>query len=265
VMASSRVALALLVGSLSSSWSHGGSAQTQEAEASWQVLAVQYARSGDVPSVRWGGSPEGPEVRPMSWHFLVLRRGNQVVLIDCGTDRFQSSSSARERWNVIWHRGVVEALRAAGIAPESVTDIILTHHHWDHAGGLHHFLNARTHLDRAEWARLPRATRRRLLDTGGVRFVRDGGSVDGVRMMRSGAHTRGSLMVEAACREGQILVVGDAVYFPEQLGELPRGAALSERVAAGPLRAVITGHDSALFRVYPQLAEGVALLCEGSG
>lgn len=49
-------------------------------------------------------------------------------------------------------------MRAAGLAPESVSDVLVTHIHPDHVGGLPDFPNAKVHVAREEyeaWARDP--------------------------------------------------------------------------------------------------------------
>ncbi len=55
---------------------------------------------------------------------VVLRRGPHVILVDAGSERHNKTDA------------LVHNLRKAGIPPESVTHILLTHGHSDHVGGL---------------------------------------------------------------------------------------------------------------------------------
>ena len=45
-----------------------------------------------------------------------------------------------------------QALRDAGIEPAEVKDVVLTHMHWDHAGGMEYFPKAMFHIQAAEMA-----------------------------------------------------------------------------------------------------------------
>ncbi|WP_243747968.1 MBL fold metallo-hydrolase [Mycolicibacterium sp. CBMA 226] len=60
---------------------------------------------------------------------VVLRRGDQTILIDAGVgDDYHDFTPRAGHWG--------ERVEAAGIDLGSVTDIVLTHMHFDHVGGL---------------------------------------------------------------------------------------------------------------------------------
>ena len=56
---------------------------------------------------------------------------------DAGTDEFATRprGALARKWEIGWHRTVVQSLQSVGLEPGAVTDILLTHHHWDHVGG----------------------------------------------------------------------------------------------------------------------------------
>ncbi|MEZ5977828.1 MAG: MBL fold metallo-hydrolase [Planctomycetota bacterium] len=64
--------------------------------------------------------------------YLVVT-GDRVVLIEAGVgDRWES------KWRGIYHLDggrLEQQIRAAGFAPEDVTDAVASHAHWDHIGG----------------------------------------------------------------------------------------------------------------------------------
>ena len=62
----------------------------------------------------------------LAMNILLLKIGNRYVLIDAGAGNVFGSESGR----------LAENLRYAGIAPEEIADIIITHAHPDHIGGL---------------------------------------------------------------------------------------------------------------------------------
>lgn len=63
------------------------------------------------------------------------RAAGTLVLVDTGTGNRWSS---KERRHHALEEGpdLPDVLRAAGLDPEAVTHVLLTHLHWDHAGGL---------------------------------------------------------------------------------------------------------------------------------
>ncbi|UGQ48336.1 MBL fold metallo-hydrolase [Massilia endophytica] len=67
-----------------------------------------------------------PNPSPSPVNVYVLRLGERVVLVDAGGGSILPS-----------YRGTLAAtLRALGLAPEKVTDVLITHMHADHVGGL---------------------------------------------------------------------------------------------------------------------------------
>jgi glyoxylase-like metal-dependent hydrolase (beta-lactamase superfamily II) len=71
-----------------------------------------------------GGTPDGNVVIPVN-NFLIKRGGN-IILVDAGAGNTMQPTLGK----------LPENLRAAGTDPASVTHIVLTHIHPDHANGL---------------------------------------------------------------------------------------------------------------------------------
>jgi glyoxylase-like metal-dependent hydrolase (beta-lactamase superfamily II) len=70
----------------------------------------------------------------------LIRTGNHVILLDCGLGR-KWSPKELERYEIDPRPRLLEGLAALNVKPEDVTDIVLTHLHFDHVGGATH-LNA---------------------------------------------------------------------------------------------------------------------------
>jgi glyoxylase-like metal-dependent hydrolase (beta-lactamase superfamily II) len=71
---------------------------------------------------RLGGGPEGA---PFHVNIPLIRTGDDVILVDNGSgDKFQSSAGK-----------LAANLAAAGVDPASITKVVFTHLHPDHAGG----------------------------------------------------------------------------------------------------------------------------------
>lgn len=127
------------------------------------------AMFGIVPKPLWSQRIEPDEKNriPLSMRCLLLEGDDRVILIDTGVgDTFEGTkyddiyAVNREGASL---RG---SLRACGFAPTDVTDVLLTHLHFDHGGGstrrangthVPSFPNATYHVQRRhwEWARDP--------------------------------------------------------------------------------------------------------------
>ena len=240
----------------------------------WELYATEYARSEGVSARRLIRGADAAERVDMSWYFFVAVGHGRVVLIDCGTDRFVGPRAATSRrpWSVVSAVGVVEALARLGLEPSQVTDVVLTHHHWDHVDGLRHFTDAVVHVHRGEWSRIPerlrrpveRANRLDLLD-GSTR-----GLFEGVEIVEAGRHTRHQLVVDVACDHGAVALVSDAAYLDRNIREgravavsaNPTGnvADVAEAVREHGEDRVVPGHEPAIFERYPG-GDGVAVIC----
>ena len=99
------------------------------------IYAVRYATIPNLQSPDW--SPRRAS-RKMDIAMMVCWRaaaGN--ILVDAGFYREQFF----KQWHVTDYMKPSDAVRAA--SPEEITDIIVTHMHWDHADGMDLFPNAR--------------------------------------------------------------------------------------------------------------------------
>lgn len=101
----------------------------------------------------------------MVTHCVVLERKNgDVVLIDSGFGTYDvenpqhlGASMALLRPDMKREQTAKYQLEALGLDAKRVTDIVLTHLHYDHAGGLADFPYARVHVYEAEYAVAERA------------------------------------------------------------------------------------------------------------
>ncbi|TFY86628.1 MBL fold metallo-hydrolase [Pseudomonas nabeulensis] len=94
-------------------------------------LPTQTMSTNASPAARAAWSKEmflGPDAFDWALNVLVVRSGEQVILVDAGLGgQFPGFPRAGQ---------FPKRLEAAGIALSSVTDIVITHMHMDHIGGL---------------------------------------------------------------------------------------------------------------------------------
>jgi len=118
----------------------------------------------------------------------------------------------------------------AGIRPEDVTDVVVSHLHMDHAGGIRFFPSATVHLQRAErrWAQFPDAFGapgfvKDDFDHPGINYrLHEGDTqiVPGVHAVLTDGHTPGHQSLVVDLSSGRFVLSGDAAYRREQIDRM---------------------------------------------
>lgn len=233
----------------------------------WRLLAIQYAKSEGIP-VSQLVKCETEDSIDLSWHFFLASSHRRNVLIDCGTDEFhlRPNGARAQRWKIQPSAGVLSAFSATGLSPGDITDVVLTHAHWDHCDGVHHFTNAVVHMNCFEWAQLlayadqEQLLRLKELSSAGrlslfsedVRIL-----ADGLQLQEAGKHTQHHLVARVATAGGDYVIAGDAAYLYRNIelacpitctAEPDRNVEdLKALRASVPHGHVIPGHDPELF------------------
>ena len=122
------------------------------------------AMFGIVPKPLWSQriEPDAQNRIPLRMRCLLLVGADRVVLIDTGIGDTFAGTKYEDLFAVDHSTATLDAsLSDCGVAPADVTDVILTHLHFDHAGGsTRHtengpavrFPNATYHVQRRHWA-----------------------------------------------------------------------------------------------------------------
>jgi glyoxylase-like metal-dependent hydrolase (beta-lactamase superfamily II) len=93
----------------------------------YQLFAIRYATREARRSDHFiGGDPhDGP--MPMDYFVWAVVGSSRVFLVDTG---FTAETAARRKRQFL--RCPIESLREVGLEPDSITDVVLTHLHYDH-------------------------------------------------------------------------------------------------------------------------------------
>jgi len=123
----------------------GLSAKTAAPEFS--IYAIRYADSPGVPVAELVmGAPKDEKI-DIIFAFWLIRGGGRNILFDCGFHR--------ERWFKEWPiQNFVrpdEAVKLAAVQPEEITDIVISHAHWDHMDGIDLFPKATVWIQEEEF------------------------------------------------------------------------------------------------------------------
>ena len=94
------------------------------------------AMCGVVPKSLWTKTnpADKDNMIDMSARCLLIENGNKLILVDTGMGNKQSDKffSHYKRWGDF---DLVKSINAAGFGVDEVTDVLLTHLHFDHCGG----------------------------------------------------------------------------------------------------------------------------------
>ena len=196
------------------------------------------AMFGNAPRGMWERwiPPDDKNRIPLACRCLVIRDKNRVILLEAGIGAF-FEPTLRERYGVVEESHVlVQSLAAIGITPQDVDVVVLSHLHFDHAGGaLTKFepnqpaklmFPRATYVVGAEaWQRAvaPHARDRASFIPGMTSLLAGSGRLelaasdraaalgDGYRFHRSSGHTPGLLITEVEMPNGPVVFVSDLI------------------------------------------------------
>src|SRR5271157_2033758 len=245
----------------------------------YSIQAIRLANSpGDSVADMVVGAPKDEKIDTI-YALWLIRGGGRNILFDSGFHR--------ERWFKVWtikdYLRPDEAVKLAGVSPEEVTDIVISHAHWDHMGGIDLFPKAIVWIQKEEFRYYTGPAWQPGGDHGGIdpedvqqlvqlntqgrlRLV-DGDNVEifpGIRAYTGGRHTFASQYLRVDGNPPFVLA-SDNVYLYRNLAEHKPSATFSDadhaaniaaqsrmiELSAGNPSRVIPGHDAAQFQKYP--------------
>ncbi|MCG8608830.1 MBL fold metallo-hydrolase [bacterium] len=113
----------------------------------YKIEAIRYATISQFPIANLVmGAPEGEklDIAMVVW---LIRGRERTILFDSGFYR----ESWMERFNIVDFLSPEKAVALAGVEPGDVTDVIISHAHWDHMGGIDLFPNATVWIQKEEF------------------------------------------------------------------------------------------------------------------
>lgn len=188
---------------------------------------------GPVPKKYWSAKYKVDEKNMcvMSLRCLFIETDNRRILVDAGLGN--KHASRLKFFQPFDQKDIVEEIRKIGYAPEEVTDIVLTHLHFDHCGGctvlnennqaVPTFPNAKYHVSLAQWKnfRNPSLFERGsffpeniepVYDAGQLQFVMGDMQLDThVSLELYDGHTPGQIVVLFDTPQGNYAYPGDVV------------------------------------------------------
>ncbi len=244
----------------------------------YSIQAIRYATSPDVPvnELAIGGpANEKVDIAMVVW---LIRGGGRTILFDSG---FHRDTFLKEFPMKDYLRPDL-AVATAGVKPEDVTDIVISHAHWDHMGGIDLFPKATIWIQRDEYRYYtmdawqpggnhggidPEDVRElvKLNTEGRVRLI-DGDNVEifpGIRAYTGARHTYCSQYLRIDGDPPYVLASDNAYFYLNLSARLPSAtfsdadhaanvAAQARMIElAGSADRVVPGHDALQFERFP--------------
>jgi glyoxylase-like metal-dependent hydrolase (beta-lactamase superfamily II) len=244
----------------------------------YSIEAIHYGTTpGFAASDLIIGAPKSDKL-DIYFILWLVRGGGRNILFDSGFHR----AKFIKQWNVKDFVAPDEAVRRAGVKPEDVTDIVISHAHWDHMDGIDLFPKATVWIQKDEYRYYTEAAWQpdghhggiepediqelvRLNIAGRLRLV-DGDDVEiipGIRAYSGARHTYASQYIRVEGHPSYVLA-SDNMYFYRNLSEHLASATFSEAdhtaninnqtrmvELAGSADRVIPGHDQEEFKKFP--------------
>jgi len=250
----------------------------------YEVYAVRFATIANfrVANLVAGADPaRRMDIAMMIW--VLKGIDGRVAIVDSGFDREQYFRQFAFKDYI----KPSDAIAPLGLKPESVTDLIVSHMHWDHAGGIDLFPSARVWIQKDEYDYYTgdawqspnthggidpddvQAIVKRNI-AGKVSFVRgdDETTISGLSFNVGGKHTWASQYVGVQTPKSTVVIASDNMYLYENLdAHKPIAQTLDAvsnlraqdrmRSLASEPRFVIPGHDAAVFERFPHVSDRI--------
>jgi glyoxylase-like metal-dependent hydrolase (beta-lactamase superfamily II) len=254
----------------------------------YDVYALKFASVGHpFPISDW--VDKGPNKDSVNINFMIwLIKGNngKNILVDAGFLKDNEGTKYFEVQNYIRPDSTLSKL---GLKAEDITDIIISHPHWDHIDGIGLFPNAHIWMQKEDfnyfavtaWQKdgqhggFDKRDVRMLVDLNlaGKLTLVDGDDKEilpGIKVFTGSRHTFNSEYVLVETGKQKIILASDNIWVyyslehllpPSNGGTLdPAGyvkAMQRMKTLVSDPKFIIPGHDSKIFSKFPTVAEGV--------
>src|ERR1043165_768826 len=261
-----------------------GNPSRRSAEApTYEVYAIRYAT---LPAFRLSGLIAGADtsrrldIAMMVW--LLKGSDGRNILVDAGFHRADFVA----RWKPTGFMPPSEAVARAGVPADQITDVIVSHVHWDHLDGIDLFPKARVWIQREEfdyYLDSAGTVKNRAIDPGDAKvfaqiaregrvMLVDGDAkeiIPGITVYTGGKHTFASQFATVHTASSTVVIASDNMYLYENLARhVPIAQTLDSAsnlraqtrmvtLASDP-RLIVPGHDPDVFVRFPSPGNGVA-------
>jgi glyoxylase-like metal-dependent hydrolase (beta-lactamase superfamily II) len=208
-------------------------------DETWTIFVVEYAQSKAQPVASLIQGAYGDGTIDLPFAFVLAQGHGRNILVDCGFMKEGNGVAIAEKFGIPRWISPVRMLQEMGVAAADVTDVVLSHAHFDHMGSIEQFPKAMLHIQKREllsWVELMALPQRfgfltAVLDADDIysaldaardhRLVLVDGDKDdivpGVHVRSGEGHTFGQQFVVLEASRGRVVVAGDCIYGSRNL------------------------------------------------
>jgi len=247
----------------------------------WEVYALRYATVKDFPIAALVAGADTTRKGDIAMMFWLIKGPGHRVLFDAGFYR----QKFLDEWKPAEFVRPSEVVQRFGIPSDSITDVVISHIHWDHLDGADLFPRARIWIQRAEYeyyvgavdgfplhSAIDTVDAQMLatLDKAG-RVSREEGDgqeiLPGIMAYTGGKHTFASQYLTVRTKKATVVLASDNMYLYENLEkhapiaqtlDATSNLAAQDRMktlASSP-KLIVPGHDPAVFQRFKRAGPG---------
>ncbi len=206
--------------------------------ATWDVYVMEFARSRNQPWVDLISGMYQEGVMDLPFSFILARQGARNLLIDTGFMQDDNCSGFSRKFGIPTWISPLRMLAELGLKAEDISDIVVSHAHFDHMGAIAEFPVAQIYIQKSEllsWYEMIALPRRfghltAIIDPDNLRTALeasiqhrvtliDGDKDDilpGLHLRLGAGHTLGQQFAVIETEAGRRVVSGDCVYSRRQ-------------------------------------------------
>ena len=253
----------------------------------YEIYALKYATIGHPFPLKYLvlNAPLKDSMDAIFMFWLIKGNNGKNILVDAG---FLQDVEEAKDYDVINYVRPDSMLSGVGLHAAAITDIILTHPHWDHMDGVDLFPNAHVWIQKEDYNYFvgtawqkdgggdfnKRDVRKLLeLNLAGKLILVDGDNkeiIPGIKVYTGSRHTFNSQFVQVRTGQDRIILASDNVYTYYNLDHLisaPKDETFDTsayvksmvrmKTLVSNLKYIIPGHDALLFSKFPKVSETV--------
>ena len=253
--------------------------------ATYEVYALSYGVYPAFPvSALLAGADKDRKIDLQMMIWLIKGPNGRNILVDAGC--YHDSVMKGKTFKDLIKPS--DALAKLGLSPGDITDLIISHMHWDHADGMDLFPKAKIWIQKDEYSYYTGAAWQAGGKHGGIEpedvltIVKlnteqkvnlvDGDDkeiIDGIRVYTGGRHTFASQYVSVRTASGTVVIASDNMYLYENLQKHApiaqtfdadsnlKAQDRMKQIASRP-DLIVPGHDPEVFIKFPKPGNGVA-------